>query len=174
MPPVLKIVVLVLVAIAATYDIRFRRIPNNLNICGVIAGITLNTFLFARTGIATAVLGCMLALAIYFPLYYLRAMGAGDVKLMAAIGSLVGPQLWIGIFVCTVIAGGILAGAVAITRRRFRDTMLNVAILVGELSRLRPPATHHAALDVKNTRSMRLPHGLTIAIGVLAFLLINR
>src|ERR1700755_2137507 len=98
MPAVLKIAVLVLVAAAAIYDIRFRRIPNNLNACGVLAGMTLNTFLFARAGIMSALLGCALGLGVYFALYYLRAMGAGDVKLMAAVGSIVGPHSWIGIF----------------------------------------------------------------------------
>jgi prepilin peptidase CpaA len=103
----------------------------------------------------------------------LRAMGAGDVKLMAAVGSIAGPQNWIVILICTALAGGVIAIAVAIRNKRLQRTLINVAVLAGELSRLHPPAAHNETLDVKNTRSMRLPHGVAIAAGSLAFLLLN-
>ena len=74
-----------MVAIAAVYDIRFRRIPNWLVLTGLVLGLGLNTFLFRWPGARASLLGIGLAFLIYFPLYLLRGMGAGDVKLMAAI-----------------------------------------------------------------------------------------
>jgi hypothetical protein len=49
----------------------------------------------------------------------------------------------------------------------------NVAVLAGELAHFHSPAARHEALDVKNKRSVRLPHGVAIAVGSLAFLLLN-
>jgi prepilin peptidase CpaA len=170
MPQVLKIVLIGFVFVAAVYDLRFRRIPNWLNLTGAVVGIGVNAYVFARHGILLAALGLLLPLAVYLPLYLLRAMGAGDVKLMAAVGSIVGPHNWLGILLCTAIAGGLLALAVSVAKGRLRQTIYNVAILAHELLHFRAPAHSHSELDVKNQRSMRLPHGVAIATGALAFL----
>jgi prepilin peptidase CpaA len=170
MPDISKLALSAVVLTAALYDFRFRRIPNWLNVSGVITGIVVNVLLFAWHGIGLAAVGLLLSLAIYVPLYLLRAMGAGDVKLMAAIGCIVGPQNWVGILVCTALAGGVLALCVSIANGRLRQTLHNVVLLLHELMRFRPPAREHNMLDVKHERSMRLPHGIAIAAGSLGFL----
>lgn len=173
MPTVLKCILVALVCVAAAYDLRFRRIPNWLNLSGVILGLGTNTLLFAQHGFRLAVLGCFVALALYFPLYILHAMGAGDAKLMSAVGSVVGPQNWIIIFLCTAIAGGILGTVVAVHRKGLRETLFNVTILCNELIHLRAPAKRHASFDVRNSRAMRLPHGVSIAAGSVTFVLLT-
>ena len=173
MPTVLKLTLVALVLVAAAYDFRFRKIPNWLNLSGVIVGLGLNTFLFAQHGCLAALLGALLAFALYLPLYLLRAMGAGDVKLMAAVGAVVGPPNWFLIFVCTVIAGGILALAVALNKGQLKRTLMNVAILANELTHFRAPARDHQALDVRNSRAMRLPHAIAIATGSLGFVFLR-
>src|ERR1700689_4273619 len=95
LPPVVQVVLVLIVVTAGIYDLRYRRIPNWLVLAGLVMGFGLNTFLFELTGLTRAALGMGLALLIYFPLYLLRAMGAGDAKLMAAVGSVVGPGNWI-------------------------------------------------------------------------------
>ena len=60
-------------------------------------------------GSREALLGTGLALLVYIPLFALRAVGGGDVKLMAAVGSMAGPKAWIAIFLITAIAGGVIA-----------------------------------------------------------------
>lgn len=170
MPAALTCSLIALVITSAIYDFRFRRIPNWLNLSGLILGIGLNTLFFAGHGLVAASLGFLLAIALYIPLYLLRAMGAGDVKLMAAIGSMVGPQNWILVFLCTALAGGVLALAVAVRKGRLRRVLGNVSVLAGELAQLHRPADRHETLDVRNSRSMRMPHGLAIAAGSLAFI----
>src|SRR5580704_17437778 len=125
LPVILQIALLLLVAIAAVYDIRFRRIPNWLVLTGLLAGVVLNTLLLEWSGVRASLLGISLAFLIYFPLYLLRGMGAGDVKLMAAIGAIVGPANWIGIFFFTAIVGGVVAIALLAARSQFRRGFSN-------------------------------------------------
>ena len=95
---------------AAVYDVRYRRIPNWLTVGGVLLGLALNAFLYQGwPGLRFSLPGFGLGFGVYFLLYVLRAMGAGDVKLMAAVGAVVGWQNWFGIFVITAIIGGLMA-----------------------------------------------------------------
>ncbi len=110
-PLIFQIVLIAVVAMAAIYDIRFRRIPNWLVLAGLVIGIGLNTFLFEWAGLLFALKGFAFAFVIYFPLYLLRGMGAGDVKLMAAIGSIVGWRNWLGIFIITAVVGSAGSGS---------------------------------------------------------------
>jgi len=174
MPSVLMFALLALVVAAALYDFRFRRIPNWLNLSGLVLGLGINTLLFAEHGLMAASLGTLLPLALYVPLYLLRAMGAGDVKLMAAVGAIAGPRNWIEILVCTAFAGGVLALAVAARNGRVQRTLLNLMLLASELTHLRRPAARYETLDVRSDRSMRMPHGVAIAAGSLAFMIVNR
>ncbi len=155
---------------AAIYDCRFRRIPNWLNLSGVIVGLGLNCYFLHLHGAARATEGMLLAAAVYLPFYLLRGMGAGDVKLMAAIGSLVGPANWFIIFLATSLAGGIAGAVVLIVKRRFKDTCCNLYFLLRDLVHLRAPYRTNPALDFRHQASLRLPHGLVIAIGCAAAL----
>ena len=74
--------------VAAVFDLRTRRIPNWLCAAGFIAGFACQIALFRWTGARDAALGAGIALLIYIPLFALRAVGGGDVKLMAAVGSM--------------------------------------------------------------------------------------
>src|SRR5690348_13114929 len=113
-----KIALVLLVLTAAFWDLRWRKIPNWLVLSGLIVGFALNGFLFEWQGVKLAALGLGIAFAVYFPLYLIRAMGAGDVKLMMAIGSLVGWAAWLFIFIFTGVIGGVIAIAVLLLRRR--------------------------------------------------------
>jgi prepilin peptidase CpaA len=170
MPLVLKMALIAVVATAAVYDVRTRKIPNWLNLSGVILGLGLNTLLLHAHGIVVALLGMGLALLIYVPLYLIRGMGAGDVKLMAAVGSIAGPQNWLGIFLVTAILGGIAAFALVLSKRRIPETLANLSTILGELTHAKAPFHKDPALDMRSQRSLGLPHGAVIAVGSLAFL----
>lgn len=170
MPLVLKLALVSVVVSAAFYDVRTRKIPNWLNLSGLVLGLGLNTLLLHGHGIVVALLGLGLSLLVYVPLYLIRGMGAGDVKLMAAVGSIAGPQNWLVIFLVTAILGGIAAGALVFCKRRIPETLGNLATIVGELVHGKAPFRKDPELDMRSRRSLGLPHGAVIAAGSLAFL----
>src|SRR5579872_2033458 len=173
LPAVMQVVLVLTVVTAAIYDLRYRRIPNWLVLAALVVGFGLNTFLFEMAGLKRAALGMALALAIYFPLYLLRAMGAGDAKLMAALGSIVGPGNWIVLFVATAVLGGMVAVIVLLFAGRIRKTFWNVGWIINEIIHFRAPYHSSEELDVRSARAMRLPHGVAIALGSIAFLVLE-
>jgi prepilin peptidase CpaA len=168
--PAIKIVLVLLVITAAIFDIRFRRIPNWLVLVGLVLGFTVNIVLFGLAGLKTAALGMLLGFGVYLLLHLLHAMGAGDVKLMAAVGSMVGPGPWFGIFLLTAMIGGVFALILLVVKGRLRQGLWNVGYIFTELSHFRAPYMTREELDVKSSKALRLPHGVTIAVGTLAYL----
>jgi len=160
----------VLVIVAALWDIRTRRIPNWLTLSGVVLGVALNTFLFEINGLWFSLKGLGVAFGVYFVLYLLRAMGAGDVKLMAAVGAAAGPGNWLGILVLTSVAGAVAGLLLVAFKGRFRKTLGNLGIIITSLGRGRAPYKDTPELDVSSDKALRLPHGALIAIGTLGFL----
>jgi prepilin peptidase CpaA len=159
-----------LVILAAVFDFRTRRISNRLCASGLICGFACQIAVSRWAGAREAALGAGLALLIYVPLFALRAVGGGDVKLMAAVGSFAGPQSWIVIFLITALVGGAIALLMIILKGRTARTLRNVGILLTELSHLRSPRRLEPELDVTSGKGLRLPHGCSIAAGTLLFL----
>src|SRR3990167_7222316 len=108
-----------LLLMVARHDIRSHRIPNKLVLIGVVLGVVLNGLLPEGQGFNSAIpggLGWLAALkglgvgmAVLLPIYWLRAMGAGDVKLMAMVGAFLGSSDVLGAVLATFIAGGVMA-----------------------------------------------------------------
>jgi prepilin peptidase CpaA len=177
-PPGAEALLLALVLGAAVYDIRYRRIPNWLTVGGVLSGLILNSFLyqgispavFGFSGLFFALKGLMLAFAVYVFLYALRAMGAGDVKLMAAVGAIAGWENWFGIFLVTAVVGGIMSLVLVIARGRLQKTLFNVGFILSEMKSGRPAYLKNEELDVKSNKALGLPHGAVIAVGTILFL----
>jgi prepilin peptidase CpaA len=160
----------VLVIAAAAFDFRTRKIPNWLCAAGFLCGFACQIALFEWAGARDAALGAGLALLVYLPLFALRAVGGGDVKLMAAVGSLAGPKSWIAIFLITAISGGAIALVMIAVKGRMGRTLHNVGILLTELAHFRAPHRAEQELDVSSGQGLRLPHGCTIAAGTLLYL----
>jgi prepilin peptidase CpaA len=153
------------------YDVRYRRIPNWLSVSGVLLGIALNTFLYQGwPGARLSLVGMAAGFGVYFLLYALRAMGAGDVKLMAAIGSIIGWQDWFGTFLITALIGGAMALILVALKGRVKTTMWNVGFIINEMKSGRPAYLSKEELDVRSPKAMGLPHGAVIAVGTIFFL----
>jgi len=173
-PRGIEVVLLVLVLVAAMYDIRDRRIPNWLTVSGVLVGLALNSFLYQGwPGLRHGLLGLAMGFGFYFVLYALRAMGAGDVKLMAAVGSMVGWQNWFGIFIITAIFGGAAALVLVVFRGRVKRTLFNLGFILSEMKSGRPAYIGKEELDVRSPKALGLPHGAVIAVGTIAFLILS-
>jgi prepilin peptidase CpaA len=172
-PPAIVALLLTVVIAAAVFDVRSRRIPNWISVAGAVAGIGLNAFLAdSASGAWFALKGLLLGFGVYFALYLIRAMGAGDVKLMGAVGAIVGMENWFGIFIVTSILGGVMAIILAVAKKRLGKTMFNIGFILGEMKRGRPAYIEREELDVKNPQAVGLPHGAVIAVGCLFFLAI--
>lgn len=172
LPPLgVNILLTVLILVAAIFDIRYRRIPNWLTVSGVVSGVALNSFLYqGLPGLQLSLAGLGVAFGCYLLLYLIRGMGAGDVKLMAAIGAMVGFRDWFGIFLVTAIIGGVVGLALVLIRGRLAKTLWNVGFILSELRQGRPAYVRNEELDVRSPKALGLPHGAVIAAGTLVFL----
>jgi prepilin peptidase CpaA len=159
-----------LTLVAAGFDIRYRRIPNWLVLTGIVTGFAWNLYSSGWSGFGHAAAGLGLGFALYFPLYLLRARGAGDVKLLAAVGAIVGPGNCFWVFILTALLGGVIAMVMLLLRKRVRHTFFNLSFIMSDLIKLRAPYNSSAELDVTTSKGMRLPHGAMIAVGTVAFI----
>jgi len=154
--------------------VRYRRIPNWLSVGGTLVGLALNAFLYEGwPGLKLSLLGLAAGFGLYFVLYALRAMGAGDVKLMGAIGAIVGWQDWFGIFIITAIIGGMMAMILVVAKKRMGRTIFNVGYIMSEMKHGRPAYLSREELDVKSPKAVGLPHGAVIAVGTIFFLAVS-
>ncbi len=117
-----------------------------------------------------SLIGFAIGFGVYVALYAVRAMGAGDVKLMAAVGTMVGWEDWFGIFVITAVIGGAMALILVVAKKRLTTTFMNVGVILNEMKSGRPAYLAKEELDVKNPKALGLPHGAVIAVGTLFFL----
>ena len=105
------LLLLLILAVAAITDCRSRRIPNWLTLPAMVGGMVYHTAASGFQGFLFSVEGALLGLALLILFYLAGGMGAGDVKLMGAVGSLLGPKGVFFAFLYTAIAGGVLAVA---------------------------------------------------------------
>jgi prepilin peptidase CpaA len=155
---------------AVVTDLRARLIPNPLVLSGAFTGLLLASLLPDGTGLLRALGGLALGLALFLPIYALRAMGAGDVKLMAMTGAFVGyPEifeaaLWV------LLMGGVLALVFALRRgvaRRMAGNLREMLFSAAASAQMRTLPDFSAGPQT----AARLPYAVAIALGVAAFLL---
>ncbi|MDQ9168909.1 prepilin peptidase [Oxalobacteraceae bacterium R-40] len=159
---------LAMVAIAAITDLAQRKIPNVLIVWGLGTSLMLQVFLPIHGSAWHWLSGCITGFALFLPFYVVRGMGAGDVKLMAAVGSFAGPLLTFKIALATFIIGGILSLAVALIKRNLRGTLSNVHRI------LRPSLFNSGPLNSSGNFAIqstgRIPYGVAIALGTITML----
>ncbi len=149
-------------------DIRHRRIPNNLVLAMLVAGISLNSLFKGWHGLASSLEGLGLAFAMMFALHALGTMGAGDVKLFAAVGSIVGITHVLQTLLIVALIGGMLAVAKMIYLRRVGQTMFGVVQFFYGLL----PGQTVPHLEVPRDGSYTLPYAIPICFGGLLSLFI--
>lgn len=162
--------------IAVEADTRERRIPNVLVLLMLCAGVTLNVLgpdngrggLFSyfpgALGAGGAVLGALTGLLAFLPLYWLRATGAGDVKLMAALGSFVGPMEVLNLALSILVVGGVLAVLRMLWAGKSRLVVNNVKLALGSLGR-----GASQRFDPATQSADRMPYALAFAGGLLSY-----
>lgn len=155
---------LALVGIAVFTDLRERRIPNWLTVSGVLVGLALAAI--ETAGFPTAaLLGVVTALAIAFPLFALGGIGAGDVKLLAAVGAFVGPGGLLPVVIYGGIAGGVLALGSAIRRGVLVPVLMSS---LGLLLHFITLGRHGEPPTLATPGAHSVPYGVAIAVGAVA------
>src|SRR5215211_7244309 len=123
---IFELFLLPLAVLVIYHDVRYRRIPNPFVLATLITGLILNFTLGGLSGGLNSISGCVLAFILMFILHVFGAMGAGDVKLFAAIGSVLGAQLVLPTFLTVVLIGGVLALVSVVRSGVFTPTMHRV------------------------------------------------
>jgi prepilin peptidase CpaA len=162
--PIVHIALLVpLAIIIAYYDVRYRRIPNAFVLATLTGGLAINLIYAGLGGVLTSLGGCALAFIPLFILHIFGGMGAGDVKLFAAIGAVVGTSLVMPTLLIVVLTGGVIAVYSMIRNGTVRATMQRVLmILVGLL-----PGWQMPRFAVPADRRHTIPYGVAIMLGSL-------
>jgi prepilin peptidase CpaA len=161
-PVVMKLLLLVPLAVVVIYyDLRFRRIPNVVVLAVLIAGLTINISFGGARGALSSLGGLAIAFIPMFLMHVFGAMGAGDVKLFAAIGAVVGLPLVPTTFVVVVMLGGVLAIYSMIRSGTVFSTLHSVLrIFVGML-----PGWEMPRFSLPANRKHTIPYGVAIMVG---------
>ncbi len=170
--PALVLLLAWLVA-ASVIDWRTRRIPNALTASGALVALALGAVQgeAPAAGLADALLGLLVGLTLPMPLYMLRVLGAGDVKLLAMAGAFLGPGLAWQAVLGSFIAGGLGALAFAISQRSLWQLLLNSRDLVH--ATLLPGVSLSAARGALPTLG-RFPFASSICLGTTGLLLLRQ
>lgn len=147
-------------ATSVVTDLYTRRIPNVLTFGLAGFGVAMAAFGLDALTATEALLGLIVGLALMLPGHLIGATGAGDVKLFAAIGTLLGPRAMVMAFLYTAMAGGAIALAVAARRRLLRDTVDRALTLV------RSAGANVG--EIERSSVNRFAYAPAIAIGTLA------
>ncbi|WP_334188962.1 A24 family peptidase [Noviherbaspirillum sp.] len=162
---------------AVITDIKAHRISNRLVFIGACAGIAFNTTLPEGYGFVSVLPGALgfwgslcglgAGLGLMLPLYLLRAMGAGDVKLMAMVGAFLGAHATLNVVLSTFVIGGFLCVAVVLRNRMFALLLNNLrTMLLSAFFKVMINAM--PTVDAAPSSAGKLPYGVAIAAGTIA------
>ncbi|MGE0460838.1 MAG: prepilin peptidase [Vicinamibacterales bacterium] len=165
---VAELTALLIAGAACLTDLRSARIPNVLTFGAVALGLVFHVLTPPGSGAAFAGAGLLAGLLVFFPFFALGAMGAGDVKLMAALGVWIGWQPTLQVALYGALAGGVLAVGVALWHGYLRQALRNLRTLFGHwwLVGIRPLPE----LTLDAGKGLRLPYALPIMVGLVVTL----
>ena len=167
----------VFAAAAGWTDWRSRRIPNWLTLPGLVLAIAANTLAWGWTGARDSLLGAGLGLALLLPFVLVRSLGAGDWKLVGALGAFLGPkrvlpgsgwpgEVLIAVLLRTILVAGVMAVILVVWKKRVRQTLRNLWHMLAALFTLHLPGPE---LSLDNPESLKVPFGVALAITVILY-----
>lgn len=160
-----------LAAAAIWYDVRERRLPNLLTLGGLAVALALRAPM-GLEAIGSGLAGAGVAFGLALPFFIVGGAGAGDVKLLTAVGAFVGwSQLDTALFVMAMV-GGVMAVTAIARRRAVRQTFVNLQLLAMTFGRRSftgwKGAEGQAVLTLETPGAITVPYGVAIAAGALA------
>jgi len=160
--------VLVFACIVAVMDVRQRCIPNVLTLAGCLAGLIYHAL---SGGLISSLLAAFVGFAVGLALFELAAIGGGDVKLLAALGALLGFQTWMHAFQIMVLVAGLMSLIQVVRHRAVKRTLSNMWAIVRNLFTNGWRA--HSQINLSMPEAIRIPFGVAAALGT-AFVLVVR
>ena len=167
MTPV-NVVVGTLLTLACVTDLRARRIPNVLTGTAAIGAVLFHLVTGGWLLAGWSVLGLVVGTLLFLPMFALRGMGAGDVKLLAAVGAWLGPGRVVTAALATSIVGGLLALLVALAYGYLRKALANIYLLLAHWRVMGVEPL--PAVTLEQSRGPRLAYAIPIAIGTVVTL----
>lgn len=162
-------VVIAVISIATYTDCRWRLIRNILTVPAIALGLLLNFLGSGWPGLTSGLLGLAAGFGLMmFPVVF-GQMGGGDVKLMAALGSLLGAYAIMNVFLYTTLAGGLLAFGFALYRREGFNTLRRTWHLAKGLLIFRTAPI----MESESEQAVTMPYGLAITVGTLIYLILG-
>ncbi len=152
--------------VAGWTDWRWRRIPNWLTVPALVAGIAVNSLAGGWAGTKESLLGAGLGLGLLLPFVLIRSLGAGDWKLVGALGAFLGPSRLIAVLLGTILVAGLMAVVLVIWKKRVGRTARNLVHMVAGLCTLHMPGPE---VSLDNPESQKIPFGVAVAVTVVLY-----
>ena len=169
---------LLLVAASGFFDLKERKIPNKITFTGILIGILFNIITGGWTGLLQSLLGMFAGLAIFFLPFVMGGMGAGDVKLMGAIGALMGWEFSVMTALYSAIVGGVMVLIHLLYTGKLRETLKKmlyslINLLLQFVSRLGYNETVYKKFSKNGNdyKKVYIPYGVAIAGGAVLVLI---
>lgn len=155
---------------ASWIDYKERRVPNWLNVAIAVAGLAAQAWFNGLSGVGNGALGLAVGFGVLILPWLMHGMGAGDVKLMMAIGMWLGPWPTFLSFAAGAAIGGVIAGVMILSTGRLWQAYGNLATIMGKCSSVSTMFSEYGSAKSFGTSSQLLPYGVPLTIGTLAVL----
>jgi prepilin peptidase CpaA len=152
-----ELVTAVVVSVGALIDLKSRRIPNWLTLAALLGGLLVWVVREGAAGVPVALGGALLGLGLLLPFYVIRAVGAGDVKLLAGVGALLGPQALITVAIYGGLVGGAISAVVLARRGQLGRSLREIVSDPTRIGRCGAKAPYGIAIASGVYLSMLLP-----------------
>ena len=140
--------------IAFISDIKNQKLPNWLTAGGIVIGIIYHFITDGFGGLLFSLLGLLTAGGIFLILYIFKAIGAGDVKLFGAIGSLVGFDMVVNMMVLSIVFAGILSALILLLTKTFMKKMIDAFFYLRDSLYMKD---YRKLEDYKKNKATRFP-----------------
>ena len=156
---------------ASWIDYKERRVPNWLNAAIAVAGITVQAVFFGWSGLSAALLGMLVGFGVLILPWMMHGMGAGDVKLMAAIGAWFGPWMTLAAFALGAAFGGVIAVIMILASGKLWLAYANMATIMNKMSRPDTIFSEYGSAKSFGETSALLPYGVPLTMGSILLLI---
>lgn len=156
---------------ASWIDYAEHRVPNWLTGSLALAGLVVQGIFGGWTAVGIGALGLLVGFALLIVPWLMHGMGAGDVKLMAAIGAWLGPTLTLWSFAAGALIGGVAAVVMILGTRRTVHALANLQLIMTKLRKFDTAFGEFAGAKTFGATSQLLPYGVPLTAGTIIVLL---